>query len=87
MLQHLLTAHGDRLLQLIQQLSRQLNLSLDGEASIQTATTRKVYPLPNQPRKLSPAKFEAWQLWHEEGFSIQKIAVCLQSYYFYLIFY
>lgn len=77
MLQRLLISHGDHLLQIIQHLSRQLNLSLDGEASIQTATTRKVYPLPNQPRKLTPAKFEAWQSWHEEGFSVQKIAVCL----------
>ncbi|KAF3454768.1 hypothetical protein FNV43_RR05216 [Rhamnella rubrinervis] len=72
--QHLLMTHGDHLLQIIQHLSRQLNLSLDGEATIQTATTRKVYPLPNQPRKLTPAKFEAWQSWHEEGFSVQKIA-------------
>lgn len=80
MLQHLVTKHGDYFLQIIQRLSQQLYLSLDGEASIQSAMTRKVYPVPNQPRKLTPAKFEAWKMWHEDGLSIEKIAVC---YYYY----
>lgn len=72
--------HGDHFLQIVNRLSRQLNLSLDGEASVQTATTGKVYPVPNQSnqqRKLTPAKFDAWKMWLEDGLSIQKIAVCL----------
>lgn len=92
MMQYLLMTHGNHVLQTIEHLSRQLNLSLDGEASIQTATTRKVYPVPSQHRKLTPAKFEAWQMWHEDGLSVQKIAVCFLSfilffwYFFTLIF-
>lgn len=78
MLQHLLVTHGDHFLQTIRNLSQGLNLSLDGEASLRTAMTRKVYSLPNQQKNnLTPAKFEAWKMWHEDGLSIQKIAVCL----------
>ncbi|GMN23224.1 hypothetical protein TIFTF001_000034 [Ficus carica] len=75
--QHFLIKHGDHFLQIVNRLSRQLNLSLDGEASVQTATTRKVYPVPNQSnqqRKLTPAKFDTWKMWQEDGLSIQKIA-------------
>ncbi|KAH7542864.1 hypothetical protein FEM48_Zijuj02G0120500 [Ziziphus jujuba var. spinosa] len=73
-IKYLLMTHGNHVLQTIEHLSRQLNLSLDGEASIQTATTRKVYPVPSQHRKLTQAKFVAWQMWHEDGLSVQKIA-------------
>ena len=82
MLQHLLVKHGDHFLQIIRNLSQGLNLSLDGEASLQTSTTTKttvtnrVNSLTNRQEKLSPAKCEAWRMWHEDGFSIQKIAVC-----------
>ncbi|XP_062081678.1 uncharacterized protein LOC133788273 isoform X2 [Humulus lupulus] len=79
--QHFVTKHGDRFLQIIKQLSQCLNLSLDGEASVQTAIARKVYPVPdqqgvvpNQPRKLTPAKLDAWKMWKEDGLSIEKIA-------------
>ncbi|KAG2672760.1 hypothetical protein I3760_13G057900 [Carya illinoinensis] len=73
--QHLLVTHGDHFLQTIRNLSQGLNLSLDGEASLRTAMTRKVYSLPNQQKNnLTPAKFEAWKMWHEDGLSIQKIA-------------
>ncbi|KAA8550481.1 hypothetical protein F0562_002165 [Nyssa sinensis] len=72
--QHLLTMYGNHFLQSVQRLSQRLNLSLDGEASIQTAITKKVYPVPSQQRTLSPAKFEAWKMWNEDGLSIQKIA-------------
>ncbi|XP_009379064.2 ATP-dependent DNA helicase RecQ-like [Pyrus x bretschneideri] len=73
--QHLVVTHGNNFLRIIRDLSQGLNLSLDGEATVQTtAITRNVYPVPNQPRKLTPAKFEAWKLWHVEGLSIQKIA-------------
>lgn len=82
MLQHLLVKHGDYFLQIIRNLSQGLNLSLGGEASLQTSTTtkatvtNKVNSLTNQQEKLSPAKCEAWRMWHEDGLSIQKIAVC-----------
>lgn len=69
-------AHGNHFLQIIRHLSQGLNLSLDGEAPVETAVTKKVYPVPNHhQRKLTPAKFEAWRMWHEDGLSIQKIAV------------
>ena len=68
--------HGNHFLQIIRHLSQGLNLSLDGEAPIQTAIARKVCPVPNQQRKLTPAKVEAWRMWHEDGLSIQKVAVC-----------
>ncbi|KAL5580452.1 hypothetical protein UlMin_012894 [Ulmus minor] len=73
--QHLVMKHGEHFLQIIRHHSQQLNLSLDGEATIQTATTRKVYPVvPSQQRKLTPAKYDAWKMWQEDGVSIQKIA-------------
>lgn len=80
--------HGNNFLRIIRDLSEGLNLPLDGEATVQTtAITRNVYPVPNQPRKLTPAKFEAWKLWHVEGVSIQKIAVCfpIESFYYGLL--
>lgn len=85
MLQHLLVRHGDHLLQTVRHLSQKLNLSLDGEAcvqSLQTANARKMHPItiPNQQRKLSSAKFEAWKMWREDGLSIQRIAVCLHKF-------
>ncbi|KAJ1422981.1 Winged helix-like DNA-binding domain superfamily [Sesbania bispinosa] len=72
--QHLVTKYGDHFLQVIQKLSQGLNLSLDGEASLQTSEVRKVSPVTNKSRKLTPAKFEAWKMWHEDGLSVQKIA-------------
>eukprot|EP00257_Ricinus_communis_P020033 XP_015579180.1 uncharacterized protein LOC8286046 [Ricinus communis] len=73
--QHLVAKHGDRILQSIRHLTQELNLSLDGEASLQiTVNTRKVCPTPNLQKTLSPAKFEAWKMWHEDGLSIHKIA-------------
>ncbi|KAB2634498.1 Werner syndrome ATP-dependent helicase-like [Pyrus ussuriensis x Pyrus communis] len=68
--QHLVVTHGRNFLRIIRNLSQRLNLPLDGEATVQTtAITRKVYP-----KKLMPARFEAWKLWHLEGMSIQKVA-------------
>ncbi|KAJ9167340.1 hypothetical protein P3X46_022003, partial [Hevea brasiliensis] len=72
--QHLVTRHGDHLLQTVRHLSQKLNLSLDGEASLQTANARKVHQFQYPTnRKLSSAKFEAWKMWHEDGLSIQKL--------------
>lgn len=70
--QHLMAKFGDSFLQNISHLSQGLDLPLDGEATVQTAITKKVYP--NSERKLGPAKLEAWRLWQESGFSFQQIA-------------
>lgn len=71
--QHLVVRHGDYLLQTIRDLSQELNLSLDGGANLQTANTRKANQVPNH-KKLTPAKLDAWKMWHENGLPIQKIA-------------
>ncbi|KAK7301998.1 hypothetical protein RJT34_12875 [Clitoria ternatea] len=72
--QHLVTKYGDHFLQVIQKLSQVLDLSLDGEASLQTNEVRKVSPITIKSKKLTSAKFEAWKMWHEDGLSIQSIA-------------
>ncbi|XP_059626343.1 uncharacterized protein LOC132269235 [Cornus florida] len=72
--QHFLTTHGDHFLQSIRHLSQSINLSLDGETSVHNTITKKVYPVQNHQKNLTPAKFEAWKMWHEDGLSIQKIA-------------
>ncbi|KAE8649368.1 uncharacterized protein LOC101222268 [Cucumis sativus] len=61
---HLLTMHGDLILEAVKRLSQQVSQSLDGE-----------YRKPNRRRRpLSPARFKTWKMWHEDGLSIQKIA-------------
>lgn len=76
MLQQLVIAHGDHLLRTIRHLSQKLNLSLDDKAVEQTAfKKRELHPVANSRRKLTPAKYEAWKMWHEDGLSIQKISV------------
>ncbi|XP_021773599.1 uncharacterized protein LOC110737567 [Chenopodium quinoa] len=74
MLQHFVTTYGDHFLQAIRHLSQDLNMSLDGELSIQTVSVKKVTPVQTLPKKLTPAKFEAWRMWHEDGHSMEKIA-------------
>ena len=73
--------HGDLILEAVKRLSQQVSLSLDGEyreeGNGQGTTMRKLYTEPNQRRPLAPAKFEAWKMWHEDGLSIQKIAVSI----------
>ncbi|XP_022731147.1 uncharacterized protein LOC111285809 isoform X2 [Durio zibethinus] len=71
--QHLVRTHGDYLLNIIRHLSESLNLSLDGEASFQTAIP-KAHPVLNNQRKIAPAKYDAWKMWHADGLSVQKIA-------------
>lgn len=46
---------------------------------MQAAVVRKMQPVPNQQRKLTPAKYEAWKMWQEDGLSIEKVAVSLSS--------
>lgn len=72
--QHLLVTHGDYFLKIVRDLSQGLNLSLDGGVSLQVAAKRNVYLLTDPQKKLSPAKFEAWKMWHEDGLPFQKIA-------------
>lgn len=73
--QHLVTTYGEYLLQVIQKLSKGLNLSLDGEAILQTNEVRKLSPIvTNKSTKLSTAKYDAWKMWHEDGLSIHQIA-------------
>lgn len=86
MLQHLVVRHGDYLLQTIRQLSQELNLSLDGGASLENANTRKANLVPHHKKKLTPAKFDAWKLWHENGLPIQKIAVFPDKIFNYILY-
>ena len=59
--------HGDLILEAVKRLSQQVSQSLDGE-----------YRKPNRRRRpLSPARFKTWKMWHEDGLSIQKIAVSI----------
>ncbi|KAF6142997.1 hypothetical protein GIB67_041065 [Kingdonia uniflora] len=72
--QHLVTRYGDHIIQNIHTASQGLELSLDGEVSIQTITVPKLYPISKSQRSLTPAKLEAWKLWHGDGLSFHKIA-------------
>ncbi|KAL7113757.1 hypothetical protein ACP275_04G079200 [Erythranthe tilingii] len=71
--QYFLKTYGDHLLQSIQRLSQELGLSLDAEPVSESPTPSKAATLPGNKR-LTPAKFEAWRMWQEEGFTVQKIA-------------
>ncbi|KAL7152126.1 hypothetical protein ABFS83_04G076400 [Erythranthe nasuta] len=71
--QYFLKTYGDHLLQSIQCLSQELGLSLDAEPVSESPTPSKAATLPGNKR-LTPAKFEAWRMWQEEGFTVQKIA-------------
>ncbi|KAI8523388.1 hypothetical protein RHMOL_Rhmol13G0069300 [Rhododendron molle] len=73
--QHLLTKYGDRFIRSVKSLSERLNLSLDGTMEIQpTIAKSTMHAVPKPDRKISPAKYEAWKMWHEDGLSFQKIA-------------
>ncbi|KAI3829909.1 hypothetical protein L1987_04040 [Smallanthus sonchifolius] len=72
--QHLVTTYGGHILQSIQQLSKQLDLSLDGVAAIEASNNCKAYTTPRQPKDLPPAKYSAWKMWQEDGLSPEKIA-------------
>ncbi|XP_071718043.1 uncharacterized protein [Rutidosis leptorrhynchoides] len=75
--QHLVTKYGDHLLQSIQKFSKELDLSLDGVATIeatQAINNSKPYMAPKQPKDLAPAKYGAWKMWQEDGLSAEQIA-------------
>lgn len=82
-LQNFVAKHGDHFLHVIKNHSQELHLSLDGEAetTVQSASGRKLYTDSNQQRKLTPAKFEAWRMWQEDGLSLKEIAVSFINYF------
>ncbi|KAL0370906.1 UNVERIFIED_CONTAM: hypothetical protein Sangu_0408700 [Sesamum angustifolium] len=71
--QYFLKTYGDHLLEIIQRLSQELGLSLDGEPKAEPPMPTKVAAVPNNNR-LTPAKLDAWKMWQEEGLTIQRIA-------------
>ncbi|KAG8371609.1 hypothetical protein BUALT_Bualt13G0106100 [Buddleja alternifolia] len=71
--QHFLIRYGDHLLQAIQRLSHELTLCLDGELNTVSQMPRRLLTLPKN-NGLTPAKFEAWKMWQENGLTLQKIA-------------
>ncbi|CAI9107204.1 OLC1v1006509C2 [Oldenlandia corymbosa var. corymbosa] len=71
--QHLMKVHGDHFLQRIQQLCQELSISLDRDPDSQPPIQKQVLGVP-RVKNLTPAKFEAWKMWQEEGLTIQKIA-------------
>lgn len=74
LLQHFIKLYGDNFLQSIKRLSEACNLSLDGDSSSQTSVPSKIVTVPSN-KKLTPAKFEAWKMWHEDGLTFKEIAV------------
>lgn len=73
-LQHLMKVYGDHFLQSIQKFSKELELSLDGIPETQPPVPKQKTRVPND-KNLTPAKFQAWKMWQEDGLSIHEIAV------------
>lgn len=72
--QHLVTVYGDHIIQNITSLSKSVGLSLDGTATLQTSNSRNVDLVSTPQRaKLTPAKLDAWKMWHE-GLTVKQIA-------------
>ncbi|TMW96201.1 hypothetical protein EJD97_007752 [Solanum chilense] len=71
--QHFIKLYGDNFLLSIKHLSEACNLSLDGEPTSQTSVPSKTLTVPSN-KKLTPAKFEAWKMWHEDGLTFKEIA-------------
>uniref|UniRef100_A0A1D1YAD1 ATP-dependent DNA helicase n=1 Tax=Anthurium amnicola TaxID=1678845 RepID=A0A1D1YAD1_9ARAE len=66
---HLVTSYGDSFIQSIEKLSQELGLSLDGDPSIVINNAS-----PNSGRKLTPAKYDAWKMWQQDGLSVHEVA-------------
>lgn len=79
MLQHLLAKYGDRILQAIRDLSKGLGLYLDEVSKLQVVNNQNICTASHHLKELTPAKFQAWKMWYEDGLSFQKIAVSLVS--------
>lgn len=73
-MQHFIKLYGDNFLGSIKCLSEACNLSLDGDRTSQTKVPSKTVTVPSN-KKLTPAKFEAWKMWHEDGLTFKEIAV------------
>ncbi|MCD9640194.1 ATP-dependent DNA helicase sgs1 [Datura stramonium] len=71
--QHFIKLYGDSFLQSVKHLSKAYNLSLDGYPTSQTSVPGKTVTIPSNT-KLTPAKFEAWKMWHEDGLTFKEIA-------------
>ncbi|KAL3328179.1 hypothetical protein AABB24_035690 [Solanum stoloniferum] len=71
--QHFIKLYGDNFLQSIKRLSEACNLSLDGDPTSQTPVPSKTVTVPSN-KMLTPAKFEAWKMWHEDGLMFKEIA-------------
>lgn len=65
------------MLQVIKQLSQGLDLHLDGEPPIAESPLSSKVASVRKNNRLTPAKFEAWKMWQEDGLSVQKVAVSL----------
>lgn len=72
-MQHFIKLYGDNFLGSIKCLSEACNLSLDGDRTSQTKVPSKTVTVPSN-KKLTPAKFEAWKMWHEDGLTFKEIA-------------
>ncbi|KAH6765361.1 hypothetical protein C2S52_000187 [Perilla frutescens var. hirtella] len=72
--QHFLKTYGDRLLQIIRHLSQELGLVLDAEPIAEFPTPPSKVATIHKNKRLTPAKFEAWKMWQEDGLPAQKIA-------------
>ncbi|KAI3787971.1 hypothetical protein L2E82_00509 [Cichorium intybus] len=73
--QHLVTRYGDQIIQTINQLSKKLELSLDGVAHIESNNNNsKPHTTIKQPKDLPPAKYSAWKMWQEDGRTAEQIA-------------
>ncbi|PHT73210.1 hypothetical protein T459_23995 [Capsicum annuum] len=71
--QHFIKLYGDNFLRSVKQISEACNLSLDGNPTSQTSVPSKTLTVRSN-KKLTPAKFEAWKMWHEDGLTFKEIA-------------
>lgn len=64
------------MLQIIQDLTKEVGLSLDGEPTAEPPMPNKAVTI-HKNKRLTPAKLEAWKMWQQDGLTAQKIAVRL----------
>ncbi|XP_078430697.1 uncharacterized protein LOC144702499 [Wolffia australiana] len=67
--QYFVTTYGENFLRDILNFSREFDLQLDGEATIDSKNIRST-----SERKLTPAKWNAWKMWQQDGLSVHEIA-------------
>ncbi|KAL8531340.1 hypothetical protein ACS0TY_008097 [Phlomoides rotata] len=71
--QHFVKTYGDRLLQIIQHLTKEVGLSLDGEPNAEPPMPSNVVSI-HKNKRLTPAKLDAWKMWQQDGLTAKKIA-------------